>query len=101
MTEQPLEPLEPLEIRAEARSKKEPVVIVGSILAGAHVLFAGWAGIQILADHEVAAAVGALGNLATAAAQVGLSFWVRGQVTPNEDVEPLLPVEGRGGVNGF
>ena len=73
-------------------TKREPVVLVMSILAALQVLFGGWAGIQILNSNETLAAVGTLGVLAVAAAQVGVQFWVRGQVTPVEDVPFTEPV---------
>jgi len=69
--------------------KREPVVLVMSILAALQFLFGGWAGVQVLAGNPVLAGVGAVGVLAVAAAQVGLQFYVRGQVTP---VEPELGI---------
>ena len=69
-------------------TKREPVVVVMSILAGLQILFGGWAGINFLNDNDTLAAIGTLGILAVAAAQVGVQFWVRGQVTPVEDAPP-------------
>lgn len=67
--------------------KNEPVLLWMSILAALQVLFGGWSGIQLLADNETLAAFGAVGVLAVAAAQVGVQFYVRGQVTPAPDPE--------------
>ncbi len=64
--------------------------MVMSILAGLQFFFAGWAGINALNHNPTWAAVGALGMLTVAAAQVGAQFWVRGQVTPTEDAPPGL-----------
>jgi hypothetical protein len=71
-------------------TKREPVVLVMSILAGLQVLTGGAA----LADVFGAQVAGLL-ILAVAAAQVGLQFYVRGQVTPVEDA----PSSGSGGTS--
>lgn len=80
--------------------KREPVVVVGSVLAALHIFFGGLAAVNLLTGNVTVALIGALGNLATAAAQGGLNFYVRGQVTPveyahddGEDVR-LVDLEG-------
>lgn len=65
--------------------KREPVVLVMSILAGLTFFFGGMAGIGYFSENAIWGLVGALGTLATAAATTGVQFWVRGQVTPVED----------------
>lgn len=61
--------------------REEPVLIFMSILAGLQVLTAGTA----LADIIGVELAGLL-VLAVAALQIGLQFYVRGQVTPNSAV---------------
>ena len=68
--------------------KREPVVLVMSVLAALQFLFGGMGGIAYFSDRDIWTAVAAVGMLATAAAQVGAQFWVRGQVTPVEDANP-------------
>lgn len=60
---------------------KEPVLIVMSTLAGLQVLTAGSA----LAD-VIGVELAGLLVLIVAAAQIGIQFYVRGQVTPNSSV---------------
>jgi hypothetical protein len=69
-------------------SKREPVVLPLSILTGLQVLFAGLAGITALNGYPMVAAISAIGTLAVSAAQAGVMFWIRGQVTPVEDAYP-------------
>ena len=64
-----------------ARANAEPVVITMSILAALQFLFAG-AG---LGDVIGAKAV-FMGMLVVGAIQVGMQFWVRGQVVAAENV---------------
>lgn len=61
--------------------KREPVVLVMSILAGLQILTAGTA----LAD-VIGVKLAGLLVLATAATQAGVQFYVRGQVTPTVNV---------------
>lgn len=65
--------------------KREPVVVVMSVLAGLQVLAGGAA----LADL-IGAQWAGIFVLAVAALQVGMSFYVRGQVTPVEDAPDVL-----------
>jgi len=60
-----------------AMIKREPVVVVMSVLAALQVI-AGGAALGELVGPQVAGVV----VLAVAALQVGLQFYVRGQVTP-------------------
>lgn len=62
--------------------KREPVVVVMSILAALQVI-AGASALADLIGNEWAGAF----VLAVAALQVGMQFYVRGQVTP---VEPVV-----------
>lgn len=71
--------------------KREPVLVVMSVLAGLQFFFGGISATGYFADNLVVGAVGAFGNLATAAAQVGMQFFVRGQVTPVEDAPDEVP----------
>lgn len=61
---------------------REPVLIVMSTLAGLQFLFGGIGATGYFADNLIVGAVGAFGALAVAAAQTGIQFFVRGQVTP-------------------
>jgi len=65
--------------------KSEPVLIPMSILGGLQVFFAGLGGITYLSGYPIVAGVAALGNLVVGAAQFGVMFYVRGQVTPVDD----------------
>lgn len=73
--------------------RTEPVLVAMSILAGLQLFFGGAAGVSILSDNATLAGVMAVGVLAVAAAQGGIQFYVRGQVTPNTDV--VERVDGR------
>lgn len=64
----------------------EPVLVSMSILAALQILFGGVGGVTYLSDNEVIAAICAVGMVAVGAAQVGLQFYVRGQVVPLESV---------------
>lgn len=66
---------------------REPVVLVMSVLAGLQFLFGGAAGITALSGYPIVAAIAACGTLATSAVQVGVQFYVRGQVTPMENTD--------------
>jgi hypothetical protein len=65
-------------------TKSRPVLIVFSILAGLQILTAGAA----LGDTIGKDAAGLI-VLAVAAVQGGMSFYVQGQVVPQEDVAAL------------
>lgn len=60
--------------------RPEPVLIPMSILAGLQILFAGGAITTVLPAQWAA-----FGALVVAACQVGVAFYVRGQVTPGDD----------------
>lgn len=62
--------------------QREPVVLPLSILTGLAFLFAGIGGITSLSGYPIIASVAAVGSLTVAAVQVGVQFWIRGQVTP-------------------
>lgn len=62
--------------------QREPVLLPMSILAALSFLFSGTAGITILSGYPTVGAISALGALCVAAAQFGIQFYVRGQVTP-------------------
>lgn len=65
----------------------EPVLISQSILVGLHAFFGGSAATMVIVEaNPVFAAVFAFGNLAVAAAQLGIAFYTRGQVVPIESV---------------
>lgn len=74
--------------------KREPVLIVMSVLAALQILTAGAA----LGD-VIGAQLAALLVLAVAAAQSGVQFYVRGAVTPNQAVAAKVD-EAREGVVG-
>ena len=63
-------------------TKREPVLVPMAILGGLQVFFGGLAGITILNGYPMVGAIAALGNLTIGAAQFGIMYWVRGQVTP-------------------
>lgn len=64
----------------------EPVLITMSILAALQILFGGVGGVTYLSDNELIAAICAVGMVAVGAAQVGVQFYVRGQVVPMDNV---------------
>lgn len=70
--------------------KREPVVLVMSILAGLTALVSGAAGIASMQGMGWLVPWIALGGLLVASTTVGVQFWVRGQVTPVEDAQPAL-----------
>lgn len=65
---------------------REPVLISMSVLAALQVFFAGSAGVSILTDNDLLAGIMAVGALAVGSAQVGVQFYVRGEVTVNSNV---------------
>lgn len=65
----------------------EPVLLFGSILAGLTTLFSGAAAIAFVTESPTIMAAVAVGGLATAAATVGLQFFVRGKTTPTEKAQ--------------
>ena len=65
--------------------KNEPVLLAMSILAGLQFLFGGAAASSIIMDLPAVALICAFGSLGVAAAQTGIQFYVRGQVTPVND----------------
>lgn len=71
--------------KSENRTTSEPVLVAMSILAGLQFLFAGGAGVSLVADSPLVAGIFAVGMLGTAAAQTGVQFYVRGKVTPVVD----------------
>jgi hypothetical protein len=72
------------------RTKREPVVVVMSALAALQFFFAGWSGINFVQGNPTLTAIGIIGNLAVAALQTGAQFYVRGQVTPVEDIHEVI-----------
>lgn len=65
----------------------EPVLVTQSVLAGLHAFFGGSAAVSAFVEgNAVLTAMFAFGNLAVAAAQMGVAFYVRGQVVPLEAV---------------
>lgn len=74
--------------------KPEPVLLAMSILAGLQFLFAGAAASTLLSGLPYVALICVVGNLAVAAAQTGIQFYVRGQVTPNEVVVTRVSGDG-------
>lgn len=73
---------------------REPVLVSMSILAALQILFGGIGGVTYLADNELIAAICAVGMVAVGAAQVGVQFYVRGQVVPLESVVERLADDG-------
>lgn len=73
---------------------REPVLVSMSILAALQILFGGIGGVTYLADNELVAAICAVGMVAVGAAQVGVQFYVRGQVVPLESVVERLADDG-------
>lgn len=76
------------------RTTPEPVLVTMSVLAGLQFLFAGGAGVSIVADNPLVAGLFAVGMLGTAAAQTGVQFYVRGKVTPTERVAYQVSDDG-------
>ena len=60
--------------------KREPVVLVMSILAGLY-FFIGTV-IVLIAEYTLIVKIAGIAGAAIAAVQFGIQFWVRGQVTP-------------------
>lgn len=73
---------------------REPVLVSMSILAALQILFGGIGGVTYLSDNELIAAICAVGMVAVGAAQVGVQFYVRGQVVPLESVVERLADDG-------
>lgn len=69
--------------------KREPVVIVMSVLAGLTALVSGASGVAAMQGMEWLVPWIALAGLVVAAITTGVQFWVRGQVTPVEDADNL------------
>lgn len=74
--------------------KREPVLLAMSILAALQFFFGGMGATGIGQDNTILIAIAAYGTLATAAAQIGVQFYVRGQVTSNEAVVAQLTPTG-------
>lgn len=72
------------------QTKNEPVLVAMSILAALQFFFAGATGVSLFTGSDLVAGIMAAGSLATAAAQTGIQFYVRGQVTPMSDVAELV-----------
>ena len=73
----------------------QPVMVTGSILAALHAFFAGSAATTVMIEASpTLTAIFAFGNLATAAAQVGVNHWLKGQVVPVERVVERLTDDG-------
>lgn len=70
----------------QTRTAREPVLVSMSVLAALQMFFAGSSGVSILTDNDLIAGIMAVGALAVAAAQVGIQFYVRGEVTANANV---------------
>jgi hypothetical protein len=68
--------------QADPPPKREPVVVVMSILAGLTALVSGAAGVAELQGMGWLVPWIALVGLIVSAATTGVQFWVRGQVTP-------------------
>lgn len=66
--------------------KRNPVLIWMSILAGLQLFLGSAAGVSIVEESYLLAQVFALAMIAVGAAQAGIQFYVRGQVTPNSKV---------------
>lgn len=80
---------------ANKTGNQEPVILWMSILAGLQMFFSGGAGVSVLMDNEMFAAILAVGGLAVASAQVGVQFYVRGEVTVNSNVVEYRTSDGR------
>jgi hypothetical protein len=72
------------------RANAEPVVIAMSILAAAQFLFAGAGLGDVVGAQNVF-----MGMLIIGAAQVGIQFWVRGQVTAVANVVAQVSPAGQ------
>lgn len=72
------------------QTRNEPVLVAMSILAALQFFFAGATGVSLFTGSDLVAGIMAAGSLATAAAQTGIQFYVRGQVTPMADVSELV-----------
>lgn len=75
-------------------TKREPVLVWMSILAALQIFLGGAVSVSLVGDHELVAQLFGLGILAVGAAQGGIQFYVRGQVTPNAAVAERV-VDGR------
>lgn len=67
-------------------SKKNPVLVWMSVLAGMQMFLGGATTVAIIAESYLFAQLVALAMLAVGAAQGGIQFYVRGQVVPVDDV---------------
>lgn len=77
------------------RKQTEPVLVTMSVLAGLQYFFATLAGAGILMDlNPVVPIIAAGGMLLTASVQMGVQFYVRGQVTPTADVVESVTGDG-------
>ena len=69
------------------KSSPNPVLLWMSVLAGLQTFFAGSTVTTVMVEANVLlTAIFAFGALAVGAAQFGIQFYVRGQVTPNANV---------------
>ena len=80
--------------RTDTGTTSEPVLVTMSVLAALQFFFAGATGVSIFTGSELVAGVMAAGSLAVAAAQTGIQFYVRGQVTPNDTVVERVAPDG-------
>lgn len=76
------------------RATSEPVLVSMSVLAGLQFFFIGGAGVSIVSGSPLIAGIFAVGGLGVAAAQTGIQFYVRGQVTPNQKVAVQVADDG-------
>lgn len=78
----------------DTTTKPEPVLLWMSVLAGLQIFLGGAVSVSLIGEHELAAQIFGLAILAVGAAQGGIQFYVRGQVTPNAAVAERV-VDGR------
>lgn len=67
--------------------KREPVVIVMSIIAALSVLF----GAFVTSEEAMLVTIGGYGMMVVGAVTAGIQFYVRGEVTPNVSVVERVP----------
>lgn len=74
----------------EPATKPQPVLVAQSVLAALAFIFGGLSTMAASSGNEVLAFIGGIGTLLTGGANIGVGFYVRGQVVPLQDVAALV-----------
>lgn len=75
-------------------NKNEPVLIGQSILAALAFIFGGITTMAATTNNDILAMIGGVGTLVTGGLNIGVGYYVRGEVTPNGSVAAYINPEG-------